>query len=438
MIFVFLILLLKILNGHSAEYSKSISIVIEETCLRQSFTVDIKFLTNDTKIEVFLKHLNKIPIRIENKILKQHLNEIKKCNVLVIKNINDFENFNKFLSPKIFDFRGIFFVIFLNGNLNEIKKIFTIFWSHQIVNANVVFIDSFNVTSIATFMPFQNNKCNDTTPKIINQFKDGNFTSNNFFIDKLENLQECPLRVLIAKEVPYIILGHDNKPSGRDIEFMKELGSALNFKVNFIIHNDHGFLHDNGSAGGILKLLQNGSGDMTICDWWLTSNRVKFFDATTAYIQDDIVSVIPPRNELSAVEKLIYPLNFLTWVMLAVSLGIGSLVISFVSLQTKSIQIFVFGEYEKYPLFTMFGLLIGRPQYRNPTKNFARFILLNFLAFTMIIRTAYEGAMYQFMQSDKKYKEPKTIEDLVDLDYKFQVMAVSMDLFQHFTNLKNK
>lgn len=439
MIFFLFVILSQIICGFPSEIlSRTISIVIEEACLKQTSTVDIRFLSNDTESDEILRR-SEIPLRIESKLIFDDLKELKKCNVFVMKSLKDFEEFNKLLNPEIYDFRGIFLVIFINGNLSEIEKIFTTFWSHQIVNVNAIYLDPLNVTSIATFMPFQNHKCNDTTPQIINQFKDGKFTSNNFFIDKLENLQECPMRVIIAtKSEPYIILNPGHKHGGRDIDLIEELASALNFKINYIILEDKGFLLDNGTAGGIFKLLQNGSGDMTVCDMWITRNRAKFFDATTGYIRDDIIFVIPPRSELSAFEKLIYPLDFETWIMLAICIGIGSLVIFIITLQNKSVKTFVFGEYEKYPFFTMFALLVGGAQIRTPSRNFARFILLNFLAFSMIIRTAYEGAMYQFMQSDKKYKEPQTVEELIELDYKFNVLAVSMELFEHYSILQKR
>lgn len=377
-----------------------------------------------------------IPVRIETKL---DFEELKKCNILVTNSLKDFETFNGFLSPEVYDFRGIFLVIFPNGKFGEIEKIFVSFWSHQIVNVNAIFVNDLNVTSIATFMPFQNHKCNDTTPIVINQFKDGNFTSNKFFVEKLDNLQECPIRVIIAtKSEPYIILGENQKHSGRDIELMEELAASLNFKIEYIILEDKGFLLDNGTAGGIFKLLQNGSGDLTICDMWITKNRAKFFDATTGYIRDDIIFVIPPRSELSAFEKMIYPLDAETWVLLTICFAIGFLVIFVVTLQKKSVQIFVFGEYERYPFLTMFALFVGGSQLRTPTRNFARFILLVYLTFAMVIRTAYEGAMYQFMQSDKKYKEPQTVEDLIELDYKFNVLAVSMELFEHFSGLQKR
>ncbi len=172
---------------------------------------------------------------------------------------------------------------------------------------------------------------------------------------------------------------------------------------------------------------------------WITKNRAKYFDATTSYIRDDLIFVIPPRGELSAFEKLIYPLDFMTWIMLLVCFAVGFIVIFIVALQPKSVRNFVFGDQTRYPNITMFYLFVGGSVLsKTPTRNFARFLLINFLVFSMIIRVAYEGAMYKFMQSDKKYKEPETFEDLIKLDYKFNVLAVSMELFDHFTVLKNR
>lgn len=419
--------------------SRAISIAIEETCLRKTTTVDIRLLSNDTEIDRIMKHSSIIPSRIETSFNLVDNMERKKCNIFVMKSLEEFEKFQNFLSPKVFDFRGNFLILFINGEIEEIHKIFNIMWKFQIVNVNAIIAKNSEVISMVTFLPFQNSKCSDTTPMIINEFRDGKFSTNKFFIEKLENLQQCPVRVIIAtKSEPYIVLKSGQKHSGRDIGLMDELAVSLNFKINYIILDDKGFLLDNGTAGGIFKLLQNGSADMTICDMWITKNRATYFDATTPYISDDIIFVIPPRGELSPVAKMIYPLDRDTWILLLIFFGVGYVIICIISYQSKAVQEFVFGENETHPFLNMFNTFLGGNQVRMPTKNFARFILLIFLMFSMIIRTAYQGAMYQFMQSDKKYKEPQTIEELIELNYKFHVLAVSMELFEHFTGLQKR
>lgn len=421
--------------------SRAISIAIEATCLMKTTTVDICLLSNDTDINIdhIIKYLSTKPVRLETSQNLAKGKELKKCNIFVVNSFNEFEQFQKFLSPEIFDFRGNFLIIIINGQVNEIHNIFKIMWKLQIVNVNALFKNNTKTISMATFLPFHNQKCSDTTPIVINEFIDGKFTKEQFFIEKLENLQQCEVRVVIAqKSEPYIVLENNEKFSGRDIYLMDELAHSLNFKVNYIVLGDKGFLLDNGTSGGIFKLLQNGSADMTICDMWITRNRATYFDATTQYISDDIIFVIPVRAELSSVEKLIYPLDRETWILLIICFAIGFFVILIVSFQSDAVQDFVFGENERHPFLNMVNTFLGGNQTRMPTRNFARFILLIFLAFSMIIRTAYQGAMYQFMNSDKKHKEPQSVEELIELNYNFHVLAVSMELFEHFTGLQKR
>lgn len=442
--FIFIVVSFRVLSVFSVgpeTLSKAISIAIEEACQSKTTTIDVRVLSDfDSDADKLLQHATKIPIRLQTKFNFSDSKELKKCNIFAIKSLRDFENFQKFLSPEFFDFRGNFLIIFKDGKIDEINQIFNVMWRFQIINANAIFVDANDVISLATFLPFRNHKCNDTTPTIINQFKDEKFTTQNFFIEKLANLQRCPVRVIIAtKSEPYIVLSENNtRISGRDISLMEELAKSLNFKINYIILDDKGFLLDNGTAGGIFQMLQNGSGDMTICDMWITRNRAKYFDAATAYMRDDIIFVIPPRAELSSFEKLIYPLDDQTWIFLIICFAIGYLVIFIISMRSRAVQNFVFGENERNPYLNMFHAFLGGSLVKVPRRNFARFILLNFLLFSMIIRWAYEGAMYQFMQSDKKYKEPETIQELIDLNYKFNVLAVSMELFEHFSGLQKR
>lgn len=437
--YLFCLNLHNIFGIHSELLSKAISIAIQEACSKKTITADIRILSNNGEIDSFLKNLSNIAANIESGFNLNQNKEKKKCNIFIIDKLNDFKEFQKFISPQFFDFRGNFLILFIDGTLEEIQEIFEVMWNFQILNVNAMFKSAMDVLSIVTFLPFKNHKCNDTTPVVISEYINATFSRRDFFIEKLSNLQQCPIKIVIAtKSEPYIFIKDNDTFHGRDINLIEELAKSLNFKINYIVMDDKGFLLDNGTAGGIFKLLQNGSADMTICDMWVTQNRAKYFDATTPYFNDDIIFVMPPRSELTSVEKLIYPLDRETWIFLIICFAVGYLVIFIVSFQSKSVKDFVFGEHEKYPYLNMFNTFLGGNQSRLPTRNFARFILLVFLGFSLVIRTAYQGAMYQFMQSDKKYKEPQTIAELIELNYRFHVLSVSMELFEHFTALQKR
>ena len=136
----------------------------------------------------------------------------------------------------------------------------------------------------------------------------------------------------------------------------------------------------------------------------------------------------PMEGELTSFEKLFSPLALVTWMLLIAYLTIGVVSIFIIRFLSNKIQNFVIGEKVKYPYLNMLIGIVGQSQNRMPGNNFARFLLMNFLLFTLVMRTAYQGEMYEVMQSDIKYSEPKTIYEMFRRGYKFHVLDFISDI----------
>lgn len=52
-----------------------------------------------------------------------------------------------------------------------------------------------------------------------------------------------------------------------------------------------------------------------------------------------------------------------------------------------------------------------------PGRNFARFLLLSFVLFCLVIRTAYQGKQFEFIQKDMQKGNIKTIEQMIESNF---------------------
>lgn len=75
--------------------------------------------------------------------------------------------------------------ILVDGEIAQIERIFELLWNKQIFNAIVMHEEGNGRISVKTFLPFKPGKCNDTSPVLINEFKNGNFSDGNIFPDKM-------------------------------------------------------------------------------------------------------------------------------------------------------------------------------------------------------------------------------------------------------------
>lgn len=431
-----------------SDFSRSASVVINElfTSKRTSIpTINLvtpesskSFRIKDFVCEMLRTSMesNLFALRLETVSKVKVLNRRRRFkNIFVIETFDDFVEISEKLTPEMYKFSGQDshnFVIFINENVSKLPEIFKTFWQLRTNNVNAIHPDQNREALVKIFQPF-GKKCNDMTPVIISKGKNGTFENKNFFPEQLRNLQTCPIRVSIADDIdPFIFVDSNDKTklSGRDIEVIKTLSHALNFTLNFAYIGKEGFFMENGTAVGPLKLLMNNEADLSISDWWLKVNRLKFLSATSSYISDRLILIVPPGQEYSNFEKLIYPFAVFSWILVLFSLFVGACVIFAVKRRSRKVQNFVFGENIRHPYLNMFAVFMGDSQQFLPKTNFARFLLTMILIYSLVIRCLYQGSYFQLMQSDQKHPEVQSIDEMVEKDYKLYVIDGVTDITQ--------
>lgn len=176
--------------------------------------------------------------------------------------------------------------------------------------------------------------------------------------------------------------------------------------------------------------------DVAFDCYWLTKTRLLHLDSTSAYYNDYAIVIVPPGQDLSPFNKLLFPFTLIVWSLLLLCIVIGIVVIIVVQFHLKTLRNFVFGERVNYPILNILAALLGGTQNRLPRGTFGRFLLMNFLLFSLNIRTLYQGAMYQLMQSSRKYTELQSVDEIIANGFNFHVLKTTSDLFSHHSSIK--
>lgn len=195
----------------------------------------------------------------------------------------------------------------------------------------------------------------------------------SLIIKRFENFHNCTLRF--------------NYGSGKVVfNFYYTLLSDLRSKYNFKFT-----LHDEGKGWPSKDDLKINSRlnnlDLWLIEYYLfvifSAEQVLLYNTGEAY---------------SELEKLFLPFDSATWIMIITVFFSGFLTISFLKLKLLSEQQrFVFGSRVKTPIFNMVTAFFGQSQNILPGRNFARYHLMLFILFCLIIRTAYQGVQYELM-----------------------------------------
>jgi hypothetical protein len=105
---------------------------------------------------------------------------------------------------------------------------------------------------------------------------------------------------------------------------------------------------------------------------------------------DRMVFAISEAELYSSYEKILLPFDELTWYLLTATFGFAFGAIFVVSRMSRRWQDVVYGEGVRVPAFNVIGTFFGIAQTHLPTTFFARAILILFIGFCLIFRTAYQ------------------------------------------------
>lgn len=369
--------------------------------------------------------------------------EIGFCNVIMFDNFEDnLEFFMKF-PLNSFDTQGYFLVANLDGITSvELSKLFKIVWNLKIANLNVVYENGTSVF-IANFEPFSSIACakNATTEVIpIVRALTSELELSKLFANKLQDLKFCKIRVATYNCTPFVMM-INSKLSGRDVDLMRSIAKALKFKIEFVFVEDQdpwGYLFPNGTATGTMARLQNNQADIITADYFLKLDRYKFFDFSVPYFASPLIFIIPPPATLAPFEKLLRPFQANLWISLIIFYTIIVISIVLIFHCTTKARDVAFGSETKSPIMDLFFVNFGLSQPILPSKSTPRFILMQMIIFFLVMRSAYQGSLYRFLQTDKVNPAVKSLDDMIEKDFKFYIESSFYDLIEQQTYLKRK
>ena len=216
----------------------------------------------------------------------------------------------------------------------------------------------------------------------------------------------------------------------------------MNFTIDLVHVRDDfqwGAPTANGSSSGALKMVMAGTVDFAIGKLYMSPKRNMFFDPSTTYYSSPLVIVIPPGKRLSPFEILMKPFSELLWLVLICVLLIAVSGIAILKWKfNETIKNFVFGINNDHPLFNMLSVLIGAYLPRTPNRNFARTLLCIFMLFSLVIRSVYEGALFQFLKSDQRGNMMDTVDEMISEDFDFYLPVSYLSLITDIPKIHNR
>lgn len=340
----------------------------------------------------------------------------------------EFESFNGLIQNDTFLDGGHFVIIYDSGNIREIEKIFSNFWKIYIYNVVVLVTNamSSDLVSVFTYMPFINESCNNSEAIRINEFNKTSMTwdTNVFFPKKFKQLNRCPLRYGCYNNRPNYIIERSESGlpifSGWIIDIVNMFSNILNFSLNFLAYeSDMGVIYKNKTATALLKRILNNEVDLIFTT--ARADRSELLSTTRMVYADKLILAVPPPFLIDVMAKIFLPFTFASWISISLVAFLACCTIITLRFTPKIFHDYVVGNNVKGSMLNVCNIFLGGPQQILPRSNFPRFLLANFLIFTLIIRSVYQGKVFDIMKSDVHTVELKTIDEFIEHQFTFYI-----------------
>ncbi|XP_055611317.1 uncharacterized protein LOC129757935 [Uranotaenia lowii] len=334
------------------------------------------------------------------------------------------------LSPMRYEYSGQYLVVICSHGIVErsvLLQIFDDLWNFQILNV-VVAVSDLDAPGeqqeiiLYSYFPFREDYCENTEPIVLRRW----FASSVFdysvdlFPKKLVDFNGCRLMVATFHYPPYIIVSDDpitgkKSLSGIEGNMLDMIARKLNFTMEVIQLKGEvkwGAIKNQTAVSGAVKLVADGVANMTVGAFSMHGDRIAVLKQSSSYYTVKLIFTVPPGRSYTAFEKLFRPFAFLTWVVLSAYLIIGVSIIFIMRYVSRSARSFVYGYGIQMPTLNVFNVLFGGAMTRTPARNFARTLLFLWMYYCLIIRSLYQGSLFEYLQQQKNFSHLNTLQKI--------------------------
>lgn len=337
--------------------------------------------------------------------------------ILIIETMTEFKTIEQVMmndSPKYY------LVILTKEIFTNFNKVMKAFWKSSIFNVNFLL-----KREIFTFFPFSEGNCGEIfNLKSINSFNQ-TWMNPNIYPNKIKNLERCEVKVGMSPAHPYSMVEINNITnekifSGIEVDLLKILSDEFNFSITYQGPiSETGTIYNSSSSFGVMSLPHEKKVDLIIGGFSLQLERLKFLSGTVFFKSDPLILVMPAPSTISPFQKLYMPFDIIVWSLLLLMIIIGVITIILSRIKSESFHEIIVGRNVKHPTLNIFAALVGMNQNNLPKKTFSRFLLAKFLLFCLVMRSLYQGKLFDVMRKEIYQTEAGTINELIEMNFKF-------------------
>lgn len=181
------------------------------------------------------------------------------------------------------------------------------------------------------------------------------------------------------------------------------------------------------SFPGAAKMILEKRANLTIGYFAATVKRNLIMSSSYVYYTSNLVWTRPPGRLFTSFEKLFKPFKSYLWTCILALFILSFMAIRYTRSQSEKFQNFILGPGNTSPCLNISNIFFGGSLHRLPSKNFARTLLAIFFIYCLVIRSSYQGALFNFMRSASRAIGVNSIEEMAKENFTFFVVDSSAE-----------
>ena len=179
------------------------------------------------------------------------------------------------------------------------------------------------------------------------------------------------------------------------------------------------------------------------CDLMSQGIVIQYYQYLESVMSDPVIFdsyriFIGPGKPYTDLERMFTMFDFELWVAISVTLLIALIATVSLNFVSRKIRNFVVGHYVGNPTMNMISIFLTGSQSRVPGRNFARFLLILFVFWSLIIRTCHQSMLFELMQADLRRPTIWTLDEFFRSDFTFYDFEDSFIFDKYFKEQMTK
>lgn len=162
-----------------------------------------------------------------------------------------------------------------------------------------------------------------------------------------------------------------------------------------------------------------------------SKDRYALLSPTLAHYYTSLILITPGGKPYTPFEKLYLPFSTVLWIYVGNVFALGLIVIFMLKFVNQPTRDFVFGLNNRMPVINMFNAFLGGGISNEPTRTFARSLLLIWMLATLVLRNSYQGFLFSFLQGDQTGPKVEGIDKIIEQNFSVYLEPTAHYIFQY-------